>query len=298
MVTQPCNTTTFQPGSAGADQNWDFSQLVPNGPQDTTFYISPVGTPYAASYPASNIVARFGADGYGYYQTTSDRLFFWGQSDPSSALVLSDPAVYFQAPTTYGTFILDTIAGNNSLGALSGALQGQVYFQGDGYGDLQTPGGQYTNVLRIKTVTVALATLPFLGTITDSVFNYSWYKTGLETPVLEMIEDTQWSNGAVISQDRYVNFFQSLTTGTAELRAEQMPRIQAFPNPTAGSVQLLGLERPATVTVCNTAGQVVLSAQIDPRETLHLENLAAGLYFCSVWTADKVPQLVKIIVHP
>ena len=94
VITQPCNTETFDPGGAGANQVWDFSQLMPEGPEDTTFYILPAGTPYEANYPSSNIVARFGEDEYGYYQTTADQLLYWGDQSPMSALVLTDPAIY------------------------------------------------------------------------------------------------------------------------------------------------------------------------------------------------------------
>lgn len=297
VATQPCATTTFNPGSAGANQAWDFSQLTPEGPQDTTFYILPAGTPYAANYPSSNIVGRFGADGYGYYQVSGDKLFFWGQTDPSSALVLTNPATYFQSPATYGTFVLDTIAGSLSAGPLSGSVTGQVYFQGDGYGSLQTPGGQYSDVLRVKTVTVAVATVPFLGTITDSVYNYSWYKLGVKTPVLEMIDDTQWSGGAVVSQTRYVNYFLSITSGANEPAGLSEPPVQVFPNPAEDAVQFSGLDAPARVVIQNIAGQCVLDKTIAPQEQIGVESLRAGVYCCSVYPEGGKVQFLKLVVQ-
>ncbi len=298
VVTQPCNTEIFTPGGAGANQVWDFSALIPEGAEDTTFYTSPVGTPYAANYPSSNIVAKFGEDAYGYYQTTVDQLLYWGDQSPTSALLFTDPAVYFQSPVTFGTFLLDSVAGSLSAAPLQGTIAGHVYFSGDGYGTLQTPGGQFSDVLRTKTVTVAIATVPFLGTITDSVFNYSWYKLGIKSPVLEMIEDTQWANGAVFSQTRYVNFFRSITTTKSPEPANApAPLIQAFPNPTNDLVQFSGLEQAARITIQNTAGQQVLAENISPDAVISLKHLGAGLYICAAYLHDGSMQTVKLIVH-
>lgn len=297
VATQPCATITFNAGGAGANQTWDFSQLTAEGPQDTTFYILPAGTPYAANYPSSNIVGKFGSDGYGYYQTSGDLLLFWGQADPTTALVLTNPATYFKSPTTYGTFILDTIAGTLSSGPLSGSVLGRVFFQGDGYGALTTPGGSYTDVLRIKTVTVAEATIPFLGTIIDSVFNYSWYKLGVKSPVLEMIEDTQWSGGAVVSQTRYVNYFISLTSGATEPIDVAMPLIRVFPNPAEEQVQFYGLEKPARLRIHNIDGQLLIDKAIEPDEPVSVKGLEPGVYICALYGAGEAMQFVKLIVR-
>jgi hypothetical protein len=100
VVTQPCTVTASQPGPAGANQTWDFSGLTPTSSLDTTYYIAPAGTPYAASYPASNIVAFYSGNTYGYYQIVNNELFYFGEKDPTGGLVLTDPAVYFKLPTT------------------------------------------------------------------------------------------------------------------------------------------------------------------------------------------------------
>lgn len=298
VITQPCNTEAFRPGTAGANQVWDFSTLIPEGAEDTTFYTSPVGTPYAANYPSSNIVAKFGEDEYGYYQTTADQLLYWGDQSPTSALLLTDPAVYFQSPVTFGTFLLDSIAGSLSAAPLQGTIAGHVYFSGDGYGTLTTPGGQFSDVLRTKTVTVAIATVPFLGTITDSVFNYSWYKLGIKSPVLEMIEDTQWAGGAVFSQTRYVNFFRSITTTkSTEPGDPNVSLIQVFPNPTNDQVQFSGLEQAARLIIQNTNGQRILVENISPNAVISLKNLDQGLYICSFYLHDGSMQTVKLIVR-
>lgn len=297
VITQPCATATFNPGSAGANQVWDFSQLVAEGPEDTTFYILPAGTPYAASFPSSNIVGKFGSDGYGYYQVSGDKLFFWGQADPSANIILSDPATYFKSPATYGTFVYDTIAGSVGLGALTGTVVGNSWFEGDGYGSLQTPGGQYSDVLRVKTVTVALATVPFLGTITDSIFNYSWYKVGVKSPVLEMIDDTQWANGMVFSQSRYVNFFRSITTKTDTPVGAKVAEIVAFPNPAIDQVWFAGLDTPAHLLVHNMAGQLLLDEHINPGEPVSVKQLGAGVYVCAIYSSGDLPQFVKLVVR-
>jgi hypothetical protein len=297
VITQPTTTETFNPGPAGANQTWDFSQIVSDGDPDTTFYISPVGTPYAASYPSSNIVGFFDGNSYGYYQTSGGKLFYWGSTDPMTALVLTDPATYFVSPATYGTFVLDTIAGTLNLGPISGSVVGQVYFEGDGYGTLQLPTGTYTDVLRIKTVTAAVATVPFLGTIIDSVFNYSWYKLGTESPLLEMIEDTQWSGGTVLDQTRYINYFQTITSGSSDLLPDRLP-VSIYPNPAdAGQIRFVGLSGPTRLVIQNAAGQRVLEETVTPGDPVSIKKLGTGVYFCSLYTNRNQVQTVKLVVH-
>lgn len=295
VITQPVVSTTFNPGAAGANQTWDFSALVADGTADTTFYISPAGTPYAANYPSSNIVAFFEGNAYSYYQTAGGKLFYYGETDPTTTLVLTDPATYFISPATYGTYLLDTIAGSISSGPLSGSVSGQVFFEGDGYGTLLLPTGPLTDVLRIKTTTVALATVPFLGTLTDSVFNYSWYKLGYKSPVLEMIEDTQWANGMVVDQTRYFNYYLSLTTGTkAPVTA---PSIRVFPNPADDWVRVEGLEKPGRLVVRNTMGRLMMDKAIDPQEQVQVSGWGAGVYMCSVYAEDGSVRSIRLLVR-
>ena len=198
---------------------------------------------------------------------------------------------------TFGTFLLDSIAGSLVATPLQGTIAGQVYFEGDGYGSLQTPGGQFSDVLRIKTITVAIATVPFLGNITDSVFNYSWYKLGIKSPVLEMIEDTQWANGAVLAQTRYVNFFRSITSGATEPGNSDQPLIRVFPNPTNDEVQFSGLENSARMVIQSIAGQQIMNENITPGDRISLKNLGAGLYICSIYLPDGSTQTVKLVVR-
>ncbi|MBC7775858.1 MAG: T9SS type A sorting domain-containing protein [Phycisphaerae bacterium] len=304
VITQPCATATFNPGSPGANQTWDFSQLVAEGPEDTTFYISPIGTPYAADYPLSNIVGRFGGNQYGYYQVAGDNLLFFGQKDPSSAIVLTDPAVYFKSPATFGTSVTDSIAGSLNAGPLNGSVTGQAFFKGDGYGTLTTPGGQYSDVLRIKTLTVAVVTVPFFGTITDSVFNYSWYKLGIQTPVFEMIEDTQWSGGAVIDQVRYVNYYRSLSSDATEPTKAIRSSIRAFPNPTEGDVAVdfeLSERQSVRILVFDLTGYTVLTqkfegAQGSNQARLEMGAMPNGVYVVEI-QADNVREQKRLVVQ-
>lgn len=297
IITQPCETTTFAPGSAGANQVWDFSQLIPEGAYDTTYYIVPEGTPYEADYPSSNIVGKFGSDSYGYYQITGDKLFFWGQADPTTALVLTNPATYFVSPVTFGTFVLDTIAGSLNAGPLSGSVTGEVFLEGDGYGTLMTPDATYSDVLRIKTTTVAIATVPFLGTIVDSVFNYSWYKLGIKSPVMEMIEDTQYAGATPIQQTRYINYFKEATSGYHLPIGSSRPNIQAYPNPAAQQVWFSDLTEPARLVMHNLAGQLVLEQNMLPGEPVSVKNLVSGIYICAVYTNNMPVQTIKLTIR-
>jgi hypothetical protein len=212
--------------------------------------------------------------------------------------VLTDPATYFVSPTTYGTFVLDTIAGSISLGPIAGSVAGRVFYEGDGYGTIMLPDGTTkTNVLRVKTVTVAVATVPFLGTIIDSVFNYSWYQLGIKSPVMEMIEDTQWSGGAVLDQTRYVNYYLGTLLSASDPGSGLQP-VNVYPNPVSDeAVRFTGFDTPSKLIIQNSAGQCVLAETVNPGDPVLLKKLESGVYICSIYTPGLPARTVKMVVR-
>src|SRR5690349_21799990 len=70
------DSSTVQPGNAGANQTWDFSTAVPNGNMRTEDWLSVASTPYAASFPAADIAQKMvdtsGNIIYQYYYQSTD----------------------------------------------------------------------------------------------------------------------------------------------------------------------------------------------------------------------------------
>lgn len=88
------------PGFPGPNQHWDFSYLL----KDTVYtlgFIDPANTPYAASFPSSNIAAEglidgFGAEGFAY--ATKNLSVFQIDGFAGSYDIFEDVAVPFDPP--------------------------------------------------------------------------------------------------------------------------------------------------------------------------------------------------------
>src|SRR6188768_1501296 len=71
LVYTEVNATALSEGSGGANQSWNFSNLTATGMTSTTSYVTASSTPYASSFPGSNLAASTpdGSGGflYSYY---------------------------------------------------------------------------------------------------------------------------------------------------------------------------------------------------------------------------------------
>src|SRR4051812_5433102 len=69
------NGPTSNPGSSGTNQTWNFSNLnIDTNSAQTTIYVNPATTPYAANFPTANLAGKQGVDNYFYYISTSSSL--------------------------------------------------------------------------------------------------------------------------------------------------------------------------------------------------------------------------------
>ena len=156
---------SFNPGPAGANLHWDFSDLVIDT-TSTLAFIDPASTPYGASFPGSNIaleglIAEFGVEGYGYLTKNISVLQidgFGGSYDIFEDVVapMEPPEVMFDFPVNY----LDSSSQTSTMDiriespeppadSLRLKLVTTVVTEVDAWGELTTPSwtGQ---VLRIK----------------------------------------------------------------------------------------------------------------------------------------------------
>ncbi len=121
---------TFNPGSSGENQIWDFSTLPSNG-YDFQYTTVPFATsPYSSNYSEGNFSFKqeyLSATIYSYYKLSATAIEQVGNVENNVALD------YYQE-------------------AISGSLQYQQITY-DAYGTLILPTGSYTNVIRRKIIT-------------------------------------------------------------------------------------------------------------------------------------------------
>lgn len=174
------------PGSAGPNQHWMFTNLMP---EDTSGeWIMPASyTPHSATFTAANEV-----------RITADSVFsFYNKTTAGTELV----GVYTDVFTQYYTPSLpsakrplnynDNVQLSYGQATQTGGPQtgeGDIEMTADAYGMLHLPNGVYNDVIRVKTVIHqidTLATTPILITSELNALVYQWYNNSYKGALLE-----------------------------------------------------------------------------------------------------------------
>lgn len=298
FFTLTCDTLA-EPGTAGANQTWDFSAITVTSSGSSTA-LSPSATPYAASYPNATVSTSVG-DMYSYSKCNTAGLYIEGAAQPSSTVIYSNDQQYLSYPFTYNSSITDAFSGTVITG-MNGTITGTSTTTADGYGTIILPGGAtINNVLRVKnTYTRTDDFGTFISTYTNE--SYAWYSSTRKGPVFSVGTLTTDFFGMVtvvktVSAD-------GNSVGMKEIETE--PSFSIFPNPAAGQVYMdvkkLAIT-DANVEVMDVLGNIVFSGSIDKMEIsdkgLSLINsniLNSGTYFVRINTGSS-SSVQKLIVE-
>ena len=186
------NSVYEDPGEAGQNQTWDFSQL-PVSSEFTTLVVDPAGQPGAGLFPTANFATIIGETGQvGYSLAANNKIEVIGLYAPSGSMSWPDPRTQIEFPLSYQAMYNDTYerfaelgdgAANQEIGSTSSVV--------DGSGTLITPSGTFTDVLRIRTETTAdLITLLNGDVLFSTPFTdvtYFYVKAGFTAPLLSII---------------------------------------------------------------------------------------------------------------
>ena len=120
-----------------------------------------------------------------------------------------------------------------------------------------------------------------------------------------MIEDTQWSNGTVLDQVRYVNYYRSLTSGASEPAKVNEISIRTYPNPSADHAMIafdLPGNEPVEIQVYDLNGHILINQGLNGQEGLNrtrLETatLSNGLYVVELRTAHGRTRERLVVQH-
>lgn len=164
-------------GTMGANVTWDASGLIKDAGIPLVSYsvLTPVGTMYAADYPAANWYftdpALVALVGHTYYNLSSDSFVLWGAHVTGSPYEIYDnPEMELTFPFSYNQTINNSYSKTNynAGGGISSIQNGDVTLTYDGYGTLILPNGTYNNVVRIKKVRT--------NNLGPTLTSYRWYK--------------------------------------------------------------------------------------------------------------------------
>lgn len=275
----------------GANVTWDYTGLV-NQFLDTLGFQSAAGTPYAGSFPASNLAAFDAPNAtWGYYTANNTGFYEDGFVDPSgSVFAVNPPSLFTPVPFTYGNtrssntgFSIDTLFGGQNLRI---ELDVNTDFLADGYGTLLLPTGTQNDVLRIKltdlsTTTISVEALPGSGiyipvqTTQSQSTTYRYFNQSQASFILEIEAD---SLGTTAFSSAYLVQSVILDAPSLPASASTAP----YPNPADNILTFPELDngiRNITLWGMDGRNHVMPLSGTGRDKQLETRTLSEGLYF-------------------
>lgn len=290
----------------GPMQVWNFSTLR-NVRLDTSAFIDALGTPYASSFPNSNLASlNLSENSYSYFTNNSNGFYINGVGSSNTNLTFDPMLLYIPVPLSMGD-VYDNIARSqydttivDSTGPVD--LRFVIYYEsvykGDSYGTLTIPSGTYPNVLRFKVTETRYDSLyfgiggglyvPFSGSSTLS-YHYRFVTTGLEANYLMGIDADEL--GIATSSEFLVD------VNIAVPLVSEKKNVFAYPNPAMNNLNFKNISNITSIVVYDNNGKEVLrSKQID-NNSLNVGMLKNGIYHYEMNLNDKIQKGNFVVQH-
>ena len=145
-----CHTGEYiYPGFTWSGGDMDFTDFTQTG-STTRLFVVPSSTTYGSSFPFATVaeVAALGA--WGYYRTSAAGFEQLGLRTAVSSLICASGTNVVPYPISYEDQVYEDYSCSGLSGTTPFTRTGSDTVQADGYGDLITPYGTFTNVLRIS----------------------------------------------------------------------------------------------------------------------------------------------------
>ncbi len=294
-----CDTAGVSQGSAGANQIWNFLNLIRQDSSNINF-VSAASTPYAAQFPSSNLASTNDNSNYNFMTTSSSNMFINGYGGPDLLVSYTDPQLYLQYPFTYSSSFSDNFAATYFINGSDVFRTGTTTVSGDAWGTINLPTGSFSNSLRVKyNITTSDSSNPGIPFITvTNVTSYVWFVPGRKFPVFEIIYSTISINGTQFGSSKSVNYNNGSTIGITNISSE-IPSgytlSQNYPNPFNPSTNLeFGITKSDLVTlkIYNSLGkeiETLVNSVLSPgtyKYSFNASGLTSGVYFYTLKTGE------------
>ncbi len=280
------DSATIDPGSAGANQSWDFSTITP-----TSFYsvavVSPGSTPFASDFPESNTAFQYTSDRewYGYIdvktsEMLNDGVGFDPGSDNEYFIHYTDAAKLIKYPFSYNDSYTDSYYTSYTMPeGMDIHEHSNVTVTADAWGSVSTPAAVYNNTLRVKLEFSGTDSVFVMGTFmyvtTHSLTQYEWYTATSHSVIISICVST---DGSSIS-------YRSDSDGIDE-QASSQQLIHLYPNPATDKIDIelpKELDHSTEVNIYNSKGkQVTQFTMTKGSSTADISSLSPGMYVVTV----------------
>lgn len=284
---------------AGTNQSWDFSGVNTNGSKDTTYIISPAGTPAEAQYPNANIVltdslSATGNDNYEYLIKNSNELSLVGSvSTNGPGFNVTNPFTRLSFPLNFGSTNSDTYAANNEGTGLEVIgdttydsarfeVTGTYSYTVDSWGAVTLPSGTYdalrvvgNSIQNIKIYGKNMGNWTLLSDDNDTTYESEYYSNASFIPY-PLVTQTLDKNNVVEPSLSYLVLAQD-----ASIFETNTIDFSIYPNPSTDLLIIKSEEKLRNVVITDINGKVILR-DLSSNKNINVANLAKGAYTLTV----------------
>lgn len=294
-----------QPGPEGANATWDFSEFVGDD-EFTTTYINPAQTPFADSLEGLEVNVAMGIideedSGYGFVSVNQDEVTmkaigFMAEGVPAmfsvfdpSPVVMKFPFAYGDTYDTYGEFSFNF---GDEFSLVTKEWSTSV---ADAWGTLVNPVTTYSNVLRVKTITVDSTFMYMEGQLISAdryeYIDYSWFSAGNRHPV-------QTLSGEMIGDEFMADGIDYLVEESASINDKVSNQLSIYPNPVSDVIYIDQKSEsvPERYVISDMMGRVVLEAVAIRKDRIGVAHLSEGMYLLQEMKNDRVISSTKVMI--
>ena len=290
------NIDGIEPGDAGENVTWDFSNLTETVPFTATV-VNASNTPYTDLFSLATeaiYIDTTTTNTYYYYNSTSEALQYMGTGrNDDNHFLFYDFEKYLSYPFTYGSVFTDDYM---YMFGTDYEAHGEVTVTADAYGTLITPEETFENVIRIKTEMHSLDTFffysePFYFYEYENV-KYQWFNNESHYPIMSIYnyhEVGEWGFEG--------GFGHYLTDYTTVTNIENNnSEISVFPNPSTGTFTITNYElQIMNIEITDITGKLIYKSELVIPNSQFVIN-KKGIYFININTENKT-YTEKIIIQ-
>jgi hypothetical protein len=270
--------STVEPGNAGNNVVWDFSNL--NIIEDFSGLVENVV--YDQNYGKllnTNVILKEYNSQF-YFKNNDESLELYGiGSNGTLSVKYTKPFVKMKYPFTYGSSYKGDFEGEYLQS--NGKVTGTYEVTGDAYGKLILPGNKILkNVLRVKTEQIFKTN--FENYSYDSkITAYRWYIKDYRFPVLVILQEEYIFNGSPSKSYKVaVNYdIEQLSEPNSISNIKSDAKFSIFPNPATDLINISFnsiSDTKVTIDIFNAAGEKVFNTSKETKEGINIINLEAS----------------------
>lgn len=301
------NPIDIEPGPAGANQTWDFSDYIGTEEEQLNF-IDPEDTPFADSIASSDINLAISSEledeaGYAFMHINSSAFMLkafgiMDEGEPMAYAIFDPSPMIMTFPFAYGDSYDTEGEMEISMEEMTMVQKSWSTSEADAWGNITTPHGSYTNVLRVKTTTIDSTFMYFSGNLVFEdgyvSIDYGWYSGNHRTPVFEINGDYD---------DEFIPWYVSYLTGeTVGIEEKLQVSLNVYPIPASSqvSIDIPEIKRGLTIRMSDLAGRIVYESPVLAnigKFQFDVSGFAEGMYFIQLFGSDKIIGSQKIIIR-